>query len=108
MKRESVYPYTVTAPPGANIHRLRKARDLSLRDLAKACKPPLTFPACARIEKNLGYTQDSLRRIAVSLRCNVADFFLPPEIAMLPLLPRAVRDRIAETVRDAVFRHIGK
>lgn len=108
MKRESVYPYTVTAPPGANIHRLRKARDLTLRELAKACKPPLTFPACSRIEKNMGYTQDSLQRIAGALRVNIADLFLPPELALLPLLPHAVRDRITETVRDAAFRHIGK
>lgn len=108
MKRPSVYPYTTQAPPGANIHRLRLAKDLPLRKLAAACDPPLTFAALSRIEKNLGYTQDSLSRIARALGCSVADLFLPPDLAMLARLPRDVRARLIESVRDAVFRHLSK
>ncbi len=108
MKRESVYPYKIKEPPGANIHRLRAARDMTLRDVAARCDPPLTFAALSRIEKNIGYTQDSLMRISKALGCTVADLFLPQEIALLPHLPPPVRARIVESVRDAIYRHLNR
>ncbi len=108
MKRPSVYPYSIQAPPGANIHRLRTAKDMTLRELANRCDPPLTFAALSRIEKNAGFTQDSMRRIAKALGCSVADLFLPADLALLPTLPAAVRARIVESIRDAVFRYLNR
>lgn len=79
MKRPSVYPYTCKEPPGCNIHRLRLERGWALRELARRCDPPLTFASLSRIEKNMGYKHDSLRRIARALGVADVDLLIPLE-----------------------------
>ena len=101
MQRPSVYQYAVTDPPGVNVHRLRNAYDWSLRTLADKCKPPLEHTTIRRLEHNLGYTQDTIERVAVALGVPVYSLFLPPELADWPSLPASVRARIAESVQDA-------
>jgi len=116
MKRQSVYPYTITEPPGVNVHALREEADLSLRELADRCVPPLSHTAIKRIEHNQGYTQDTLERLAVALgkllhrKITVADLFYPPEVAgwlneYKALTPEA-RARIDEMVHDTHAAYI--
>lgn len=104
-------PYDTTDPPGATIHRLRQAAGMSQRQLADRCKPPLDHTTIRRLEHNLGYTQDTLERVAAVLGVRVADLFLPTELADWPKLPAPVRERIAAQVADAViaarFRRAG-
>lgn len=107
MQREPVYAYENTDPPGYNIHRLRRAADLSQRALGDSCIPALDHTTIRRVENNKGYTQDTLERIAVALskrigaKIEVQDLFLPRELADWPTLPEKVRARLAETIRDA-------
>lgn len=77
MKRPSVYPYTITEPPGVNIHRLRETKGLSMRELAQKCRPPLDHTTIRRIERNEGFTKDSLERVAKILGVRVIDLFCP-------------------------------
>lgn len=98
---ESPYPYGIIDPPGATVRRLRQALDMSQRRLAERCHPELDHSTIYRLERNLGYTQDTLERVAVALGISVQDLFLPPELAAYATLPEAVRDRIAATVADA-------
>ncbi|PJE79647.1 hypothetical protein CI610_01361 [invertebrate metagenome] len=63
--------------PGKRIRKLRKEAGLSLRDLAELCDPPIDFTTVGRIERDMGYTSDSLKRICSVLKCEVSDLFLP-------------------------------
>lgn len=101
-------PYTQTAPPGINIYRLRIARGWSQGDLAKACRPPITPSNVSRIERNQGFTQDTLQRIAVALGVDYQALFYPPEIAAYASLPRDVRDRLAGTIQDVAAAYDAK
>jgi transcriptional regulator with XRE-family HTH domain len=110
MKRASVYTYSVTEPPGANIHRLREEAGMGLRELADACVPPITHTTLSRIERNHGYTQDTLERLAVALtralgrKITVSDFFLPPAAAEMiseyKTLPPDAQQRVTDMVKD--------
>lgn len=110
MRRASVYPYTITEPPGVNVHALRAEADLSMRELAERCVPPLSHTVIKRIEYNQGFTQDTLERLAVALskvlhrKITVADLFYPPEVAgwlgEYKSLPPEARARIDEMVHD--------
>lgn len=94
MKKDSPYPYSNTAPPGATIRALRLARDWSQRDLAERCD--LDHTRISGIERGSGgYTSDALSRIAEALGVQVADLFLPRELAHFSQLPKGVRDKIA-------------
>lgn len=77
MQRPSVYPYTIKDPPGVNVHRLREAKGLSMRELAQKCRPPLDHTTIRRIERNEGFTKDSLERVAKTLGVRVIDLFCP-------------------------------
>src|SRR3972149_7173391 len=77
MKRPSVYSYTITEPPGVNVHRLRETKGLSMRELAQKCRPPLDHTTIRRIEQNKGFTKDSLERVARTLGVRVIDLFCP-------------------------------
>lgn len=101
MQRPSVYQYDVTEPPGVNVHRLREALDLSQRALADKCHPPLDHTTIRRIERNEGYTQDTLERVAKALGVRVEHLFLPPELLDWPKLPEDARRRLADMVQDA-------
>lgn len=102
MQRPSVYPYNITDPPGVNIHRLRNALGWSLRELADRCQPALDHTTVRRVERNEGFTQDSIERIAKALKIpRWQDLFLPPELADWPHLPERARARLAESVQDA-------
>lgn len=101
MQRPSVYPYTNKEPPGVNVHRVRVALGLSIRALADKCCPPLDHSTIRRVEHNLGYTQDTLERVAKALGVNVYELFLPPELADWSTLPKSVRQRLAESIQDA-------
>lgn len=92
----------VDAPPGANIHRLRLVQKFSLRELARRCDPELDHATISRIERNEGYTQDSLERIAKALGVTVPELFLPPELADWPHLNDRAQSRIAESILDAL------
>ena len=75
MRRPSVYPYTVTKPPGVNVYILRNSKGWSQRNLADNCKPGLNHTTIRRIEQNNGYTQDTLERVAKALDVSVIDLF---------------------------------
>jgi hypothetical protein len=72
-----------------------------MRALAERCEPELDHTTIGRLERNEGFTQDTLERIAKVLRVAVPDLFLPPELADWPTLSPKAQERIAETVRDA-------
>lgn len=101
MQRPSVYTYDVKDPPGVNVHRLRGAYGWSMRQLADKCRPALEHTTIRRLEHNLGYTQDTLERVAKALGVQVYELFLPPELTDWPHLPQAVRIRLAESIQDA-------
>lgn len=101
MKRPSVYKYEVTDPPGVNVNRLRTARGWSQRELAEHSRPPFDHTTIGRLERNEGYTQDTLERVAKALGVQVYEFFLPPQLADWPTLPERVRERLADSVADA-------
>lgn len=100
MQRKSVYPYTLTDPPGVNIRALRLARDWSQRTLADRCDPPMDHTAVQRMERNKHYTSNSLRRVAAALGVRVQDLFLPPEIVQYARLTDDRRRRIAALIAD--------
>lgn len=101
MQRPSVYTYTVTDPPGVNVYRLRQAYGWSMRDLGEKCHPSIEHTTIRRLENNLGFTQDTLERVAKALRVKVYELFLPPELAEWPSLSREAQVRLAESVQDA-------
>lgn len=103
MQRPSVYAYTVTDPPGVNVHRLRHAYGYSMRTLGDKCHPAIEHTTIRRLENNLGFTQDTLERVAKALGVKVYELFLPPELAEWPSLPREAQVRLAEGVQDAVL-----
>ena len=100
MQRNSVYPYTLTEPPGVNIRALRLARDWSQRTLADHCEPPLDHTTIQRMERNKHYTSDSIGRVAAALGVRVQDLFLPPEIRLYGTLPGDLRTRLASVIAD--------
>ncbi|HJX18495.1 MAG TPA: helix-turn-helix transcriptional regulator [Acidiferrobacterales bacterium] len=100
MQRPSVYTYTVTDPPGVNVHRLRNALGLSQRALAEKCHPTIEHTTVRRLENNLGFTQDTLERVAKALGVQVYELFLPPELAAWPKLSQKVRKRLAESIQQ--------
>ena len=109
MQRPSVYPYTITDPPGANVHRLRNAFGWSMRELADKCHPALDHTTVRRLERNEGFTQDTIERIAKALKVpRWQDLFLPPELADWSHLPERARARLAEAVQDAASRYSTK
>ena len=75
MQRPSVYTYGITEPPGANVYYFRNKAGWSMRELAAMCKPPLEHTTIRRIENNLGYTQDTLEKIAKALGVTVVTLF---------------------------------
>jgi transcriptional regulator with XRE-family HTH domain len=108
------YTPTPDVPPGVNVRRLREAAGLSLRALARACDVPsdhrsLDHTTIRRLERNQGYTQDTLSRVAAALgralgiRLSAVDLFLPPELADWPELSPEARQRIAAAVSDAAY-----
>jgi len=102
MQRASVYPYNITEPPGVNVHRLRNALGWSMRELADKCHPALDHTTVRRLERNEGFTQDTIERIAKALKVpRWQDLFLPPELADWSYLPERARARLAEAVQDA-------
>lgn len=100
-QRPPVYTYAETAPPGATIHKLREANDWSQRYLGERCEPPMDHTAIQRIERNKGYTRNSLERVAAALGVQVHTLFLPPELLPYASLPPEIKQRIAATIRDA-------
>ena len=101
MQRPSVYPYTIKEPPGVNVNRLRNTLGLSQRALAEKCHPTIEHTTVRRLEHNLGFTQDTLERVARALGVQVYELFLPPELAAWPTLPLKVRKRLAESIPRA-------
>ncbi|MEQ8495953.1 MAG: helix-turn-helix transcriptional regulator [Gammaproteobacteria bacterium] len=88
-------------PPGCNIYRLRVEAGLSMRALAERCDPELDHTTIRRLERNAGYTQDTLERVAKALHVSVETLFLPPELQDWPALSSQKQARIAESIRDA-------
>ena len=75
---------------------MRKRAGYPLRDLAARCNPPMDYSTVGRIERNMGYTGDSLERIAKVLDCEVYDFFLPDELTGFTELPADMRSNVAD------------
>lgn len=96
-----VRPAPSDHPPGCNIYRLRTELGISMRGLAERCEPEVDHTTIRRLERNEGYTQDTLERVAKVLGTTVEALFLPPELADWPSLNAHARSRISETVRDA-------
>ena len=97
------------ASPGQRIQKIRKERGLTQREVADACDPPMDFTGIGRIERGHGYTGESLRRIAVVLDCEIADFFLPDELEfwryLTPEMKRSLCDigwNLAESVKKDI------
>ena len=103
MEKASSYSYSIKESPGANVFKLREAFGWSQRKLADQCNPPLDHTTMRRVEHNLGYTQDTLERIAAALKTEVASLFLPPDLAEWPSLPQEIKKRIIQSVEDAVI-----
>jgi len=99
MKRKSVYPYTVKEPPGHNVHMLRNSREWSQRELGDRCSPPLDHTTIRRLERNLGFTQDTLSRVSKALGVQDYELWLPAELAPWISLPPAAKRRVAEYIR---------
>lgn len=100
-----------TDPPGSQVYRLRRALGWSQRRLADACIPPLDHTTVHRVERGIGYTSDTLERLANAFSralpsrggrpaVTVADLFLPPELADWAALPQDVRARLALVITD--------
>ena len=91
--------------PGQRIREMRNARQLSMKDLAENCNPPMDFSTVGRIEKNKGYTKDSLERFAQVLECDVSDFFLYEEIKDYTHLPDDARQDVSKYIRTLILAH---
>ena len=87
-------------PPGKRIRELRQKSGYSLREFASRCNPPMDYTTIGRIERNMGYTGDSLERFAAVLGCEVSDFFLPDKLARYAELPEQMKDRVAMYIND--------
>ena len=88
--------------PGDNVRARRKAANLTLRGLADRCKPALDHSTISRLEAGKGYTQDTLERVAVALRCTVQDFFLPVELIGWNQLDDSNRAMITTILNNAI------
>ena len=91
--------------PGRRIREMRQDRKMTLKDLAERCNPPMDFSTVGRIEKNKGYTKDSLERFAEVMGCTVSDFFLPESIKGYTGLPSEARCDISKYVNVQVMAH---
>ena len=89
--------------PGDRIREIRKAKGYTLRAMAENCNPPVDYTTIGRIEKNIGYTKDSLERFAKVLDCNVSDFFLYDELKGFTELPDDLRQDISKQIQHALI-----
>lgn len=72
-----------------------------MRGLADRCHPPLDHTTIRRLEHNMGYTQDTVERVAKALGVEPNTLFLPHELAEWPNLSGQARARLAEAVSEA-------
>ena len=91
------------AVPGDNVRKRRQEAGLSMRGLAEKCKPALDHTTIHRLEKNIGFTQDTLDRVASALGCHYADFFLPEELQGWSELGEDDKKQIAFMVQNAAL-----
>lgn len=89
--------------PGDRIRELRKAKGFTLRSMAENCNPPMDYTSIGRIEKNIGYTKDSLERFATVLGCNVSDFFLYDELKGFTELPEDLKQNVAKHIQHLII-----
>lgn len=89
--------------PGDRIRELRKAKGFTLRSMAENCDPPMDYTSIGRIEKNIGYTKDSLERFATVLGCNVSDFFLYDELKGFTDLPDDLKKDVAKHIQHLII-----
>lgn len=94
---------TTMPAPGDNVKKRRQDAGLSMRALAEKCNPAIDHTTVRRVEMNLGFTQDTLERIAVALGCDFTDFFLPDELQGWAELPLEDRTQIANMVQNAAL-----
>lgn len=94
-----------------NLKKRRTEAGLSYRKLAEKCRPAIDHTTIARVEKGLGFTNDTLERLAVALNCQVEDFFLPPELDGWYTLSSETKERLGSIIQDAItaekFRNAG-
>ena len=91
---------SATTAPRCNVRRLREALGYSQRELAARCRPELAPTTITRIERNAGYTLDTLERLAVALHTTVEALLLPPELAQWATLRPEQRERVLRYIDD--------
>lgn len=96
---------TVKDNPGVIIQYLRTYHGWSYQSLADKCKPTLSRSTIMRIEKNEGYTQDSLKRVAAALKVKTEELFYPEELAGILILDKKSKDKIMEKIYSMVSLH---
>lgn len=113
---KSPYPYLEKDPPGATIHALRVAKGWTIENLASRCEAiagkPFNVSTISRVERNLSYTQHTLRIIADALGVPLKTLLTPPELLNIPpeinallSLPASVKDPVLAVARYAVEAH---
>ena len=84
--------------PGRWIRELRQKSGLSLRELGKRCD--MDFTTVGRVERGLGYTEFTLKKIADALECDVTDFFLPDDLKDFHKLSDEQKKMIGKLISD--------
>ena len=84
--------------PGRRIRELRKKSGLSLREVGNRCD--MDYTTVGRVERGLGYTEFSLKKIADVLECDVTDFFLPNQLSNFSKLSGEQKMMIAKLIND--------
>ena len=108
MKRESSYQFVAKGKPGETVYYLRKAKGWSQRALAERCSPALNHTTIRRLEKNEGYQQDTLQRVAKALNVKPEELFYPPEVADIMTLDKKSQDEIMSILRSVLSLHKNK
>lgn len=94
--------------PGDRIREMRHALGYSMKDLAESCNPPMDYSTIGRIEKNKGYTKDSLERFAEVFKCEVSDFFLYEPLKGYSQLPAEAREDVAKYINTLLLAYSNK
>ena len=106
MLRESVYTYDIKNPPGATVHALRKQKyDISMRQLADKCDPPLDHTTIRRLENNNGFTKHTLEKVAKALDVKESLLFYPPKVVeVFANLPPKLQEEVLALTEQEIIR----
>lgn len=96
---------TDTTIPGDRIRAMRHQLGYTMKELAENCNPPMDYSTVGRIEKNKGYTKDSLERFAEVMKCEVSDFFLYEQLKGFTQLPEEARQDVAKYINTLLLAY---